>query len=290
MERRYESRCHHPHDDQQGSRRISPTGCGRVLYFWLSHRLPWKVVKRGRRINPFAEDDLVELFADEPELLAISDALAQTQATRSAHRTRVLVACVVAVAILLVAVPALALTGAVSVTSWFAKAPAPGAAVKQFQDLRRQAPPSHGPALVANEARILQVLPLPEGGRLSLYVAPTRRSGYCFQIGRLVLGCNPNRTILFQAGFALTGIAGHGIVYGSTLDGSAATVEIRGVDGRREELRLTRVSSPIDASFFMVSLNNIRARLPITVTLRDSMGRMLSMRTLKAAPGTRPGN
>ena len=246
-------------------------------------------MKRGRRINPFAEDDLVELFADEPELLAISDALAQTQSKRSTRRTRIVVACATALAILLVAVPALALTGAVSVTSWFNKAPAPGAAVKRFQDLRQQAPPTHNPSIAANEARVLQTVSLPDGSRLQLYVAPMRRSGYCFQIGR-ALGCNPNRAILLQAGFALTGIAGHGIVYGSTLDANAATVEARGLDGRRVELRLTRVSSPIDASFFVISLKNIRAVLPITVTLRDSMGRTLSTRTLKAAPGTLPQN
>lgn len=259
-----------------------------MLYFWLSHRLPWQVVKRRRRINPFAEDDLVELFADEPELLAISDALAQTQPRRNPRRKRILVACAAAFALLLVAVPALALTGAVSVTNWFDKAQAPGAAVQRFQDLRRQAPPTHNPAIVADEARVLQTVYLPDGTRLQLYVAPTRRSGYCFQIGRLVLGCNPTRAILLQAGFALTGIAGHGIIYGSTLDPNAATVETRGLDGRRVDVRLTRVSSPIDASFFVIGLKNIRAVLPITVTLRDSMGRTLSTRTLKAAPGTLP--
>ncbi len=256
-----------------------------MLYFWLPNRLPWKVVKRGRSINPFAEDDLVELLADEPELLAISDALAQTQSKRGARRTRIMVASVAAIAVLLVALPALALTGAVSVTTWFDKAPAPDAVVKRFQDLRRQAPPTHNPAIVANEARVLQTVSLPNGSRLVLYVAPMRRSGYCFQIGR-ALGCNPNRAILLQAGFALTGVAGNGIVYGSTLDANAATVEAKGLDGRRVELRLTRVSSPIDASFFVIGLRNIRAVLPITLTLRDSMGRALSTRTLKAAPGT----
>ncbi len=137
---------------------------------------------------------------------------------------------------------------------------------------------------------MLQSSALPSGGRLSFYIAPTRPSGYCFQIGRVVLACNPNRAILLQAGFGLTGVAGDGVVYGSTLDGNAATAELRGLDRRRIEVRLTRVSSPIDASFFMIPLGKIRALLPITVTLRDSMGRILSRKTLRAAPGTVPEN
>ena len=247
-------------------------------------------MKRRRPKNVFAEDDLVELFADEPELLAIADAYVVTQNQRRVrHRKRLLAMSLAVFLTFLVAVPALALTGVVSVREWFTQKAAPTATIKRFDELRLEAPPRYLPNVISGQARVVDTLPLGSGENLNFVVAPTRQGGYCFELGRLALGCNAQRKIRFIAGVTIPNRAGGGIAYGSLLGTNVGTVTISRRDGRQRETRALRVSAPIDASFFMIELPNVRAALPLTITVEDLNGDTLASKRITPPPTGLPG-
>lgn len=239
---------------------------------------------RRRKVNVLSDPELLELLGHDPELLAIADAIAETQlqptVARSRRRQLLLVAAIL-VGILLVALPALA--AFTSLIDFSSAPPAPAPVVKRFDDLQRQAPPNMDPRVIANEARRLDLATA--GTTVPLFLAPTRTGGYCFELAGYASGCNAERSVPVSVGFAAPdGIAAPGLVYGSVLDLNAAEAVLTAADGTEREAHLTRVSAPINAAFFAVRIDNPERQLPLTVQIRDNAQQPIAVRTIPRPP------
>lgn len=239
---------------------------------------------RRRKVNVLSDPELLELLGRDPELLAIADAIAETQrqptVARSRRKQLLLVAAILA-GILLVALPAIA--AFTSLIDFSSAPPAPTPIVERFGDLQRQAPPRMDPRVIATEARRLD---LPTTGRpIALFLAPTRTGGYCFELADYASGCNAARTIPASVGFAAQSLTDeHAIVYGSVLDPAAVSATISTHEGRKQTVPLTRVSAPIGASFFVTRIGRPDEALPVRVELRDGSGRVIATRRIGPPP------
>ncbi len=239
---------------------------------------------KRRKVDVFSDAELVELLGHDPELLAIADAIAETQAQPTAARSRrkqLLLAAAIVASTLLVALPAVA--AFTSLIDFSSAPPAPSAVVKRFDDLQRQAPPNMDPRVIANEARRLDLTTT--GKPIALFLAPTRTGGYCFELAGYASGCNADRTIPVGIGFAAQSLTDdQAIVYGSALDPAAVSVTIATREGGEQTVPLTRVTAPIDASFFVTSIGRPDEALPLRVELRDRSDRVIARRRIDSPP------
>jgi hypothetical protein len=200
----------------------------------------------------FEDRELLELFNDEPELLAISDAIAATQ--RSVHgRSRRSKSLMIAVAAaLLLAAPAYALVRLV--VDFDSSPPASALVVKQFSSLDPSAPRGMTTGVISGSARAVASFPLADGSKVVLSVAPTKSGGFCEDWG-IAETCDASRATPMDLGSAAWRIPqGPAFVFGDVLSPDAVQVELRWSDGRTVRVPLTRVSPPIDASFYFYAL------------------------------------
>jgi hypothetical protein len=236
-------------------------------------------------VNVFSDSEIRDALGNDPELLAIADAIAQTRAEpvrrKRGHRTVVLLAAAAAVV-----VPALAFTNVIpGVSDWFSSPKAPQQAVVSFESLEQGAPAGMDPRVLASEARTLLEVRLADGTSARLFVAPTHEGGFCLEIEGFGGGCNAAREIPFDAGFAAKRFPqGPAIVYGSSLIDRAVEAEIRPAAGSARRVALTRVSSPIDAAFFVGDLPEPANTFPIHVSLLDADGNAVAERTIPPPP------
>jgi hypothetical protein len=196
------------------------------------------------------DHDLVELFGDEPELLAIADAIAATQSARRlrpAGRRRVALAVAAALAIV-VAAPALGLHR--TLVSFFESEPAPERTQIEFARMGIAAPVGLGPNVIHEETR--RVLERELDGKLrSLYVAPTRSGGFCWLWEGRMGSCG--RTRPEQRALGVTwqeSASGPTLIAGHVLDPAIERLELRYEDGGQIEIPIVWVSPPIDAGFY----------------------------------------
>lgn len=243
---------------------------------------------RKRPVDVYSDPELVEVLGGDPELLAIADAIARTGAepeTRPrVRRPVVLLAATVAGAALVL--PALAFTNAIPrISDWFSNPRAPTSAIVLFAELGRGAPSGMDPRVIASETRTLMRLTLADGTSVRLFLAPTRQGGFCLDIEGLGGGCDARREIPFNVGSAARRYPqGSAVVYGSALPAKAVETEIRPARGPSERVSLTRVSTPIDAGFFVVNIRDPAHAFPLTVTFLDARGGKIVTKTVPAPP------
>jgi hypothetical protein len=239
---------------------------------------------RRRKVNVFSDPELLELLGHDPELLAIADAIAETQAEPTAVRStrkQLLLAAAILAGALLITLPALA--AFTSLIDFSSAPPASSAVVKRFDDLRRQAPLNMDPRVIAAEARRLELRAA--GTPIALFLAPTRTSGYCFEFAGYASGCNAGRTIPVALGFAAQSLTDdQAIVYGSVLDPAVVSATISTREGVEQTVPLTRVTAPIDASFFVARIGRPDEALPLRVELRDGSDRVIATRRIVTPP------
>jgi hypothetical protein len=168
---------------------------------------------------------------------------------------------VIALAIVaLVVVPALIAAVLTRTNVLFSSSqPAPNMVKKQFLDLAFGAPPRFAIEPLAAEAR--EVGTFRFGGRThKLWVAPTRRGGFCYVFEHAAGGCVPAAADRRPLGVSL--LQGE---IGETIEAAASRIEgtvghgverleIRYADGSLSDAPLTYVSDPIDAGFFALDI------------------------------------
>jgi hypothetical protein len=151
------------------------------------------------------------------------------------------------------------LLGQTRVDFW-SSGPAPQAVRLRFGDLSFGRPPELAPQAVASEARTVGRL-FVRGRERTLWVAPTRRGGFCWMVGRTIHQClGPSREFRRASGglsfdhrlisnpatgAALT-LDLHGLVLGDDIE----RVAVEFANGESEALDFVYVSEPIDAGFF----------------------------------------
>lgn len=161
---------------------------------------------------------------------------------------------------------------------------------KRFLDLSLAAPRQWQPGTIASEARVAGTFTI-GGHRRHLWVAPTRRGGYCFIFELSTGGCRATRAdrAAGKAGALSPSFmtksatsSGPAIVERATGDldvPTATSLTIHYADGGKHAIPFVWVSKPIAAGFFSYDIPTSRwtpARRAISLTAQDASGRRLA--------------
>lgn len=182
---------------------------------------------------------------------------------------RIALAAAAALAVVAVAAPASGLHE--PVIDFFAGEPAPERIVAQYEGLARRTAPGPPPKrdVIAGETRRVTTVHLSDGEH-TLYVTPTRDGGFCFMWTEMHGSCD------HLGSMPLSMIWGGGppVVSGHVDSEWVHTVEVRFVDGRVEKPKITWVSDPIGAGFFVHEVADIDD--VVSVSVLDEDGRALT--------------
>ncbi len=220
---------------------------------------------------------------------------------RRGRRRRLALGAVALVAVAaLAATPAFGLRGLIAdllgrIDVPFTGNTAPVAVKREFYDLGLGAPPSMNPGVIASQTR--QVATFRHRGKTRvLWVAPTRKGGYCWQFSGWLGGCRADRTIRRpprvlpgQVGPGLLGVSFRSrvsqgvesvsLIGGDILSSAAKKLVVRYADGSATDVRFYFVSKPIDAGFFFQRIpaghDTIGTR-PTAVELLDADGDVIA--------------
>lgn len=200
----------------------------------------------------------------------------------------------IAAVIFTVVAPAVALTTYFRHTLDFsASEPAPLVVMKQFAELfATNAPPAMSPKVIPLATRKVAEQRV-NGRRTILWVAPTRRGGFCWLFTDIGGGCQTTRES--TGGVAASGemkpwllpisVGNRTSANGNTLitltgvllDERTTQVEIEYSDGSSSPIRATWVSEPIDAGFFAIGeADGPQGARPVAVEALDAEGRTLA--------------
>jgi hypothetical protein len=127
----------------------------------------------------------------------------------------------------------------------------------EFAELSTGAPSKEmDPQVIPGETRLVATFTL-SGHPRRLWVAPTKKGGFCFELEHSGGGCNnpPRPADPIDLGGSFTALPGTTVpiqeqVSGIIYDAEAAGVRLEFEDGRAIPLRFVYVSEPIDAGFF----------------------------------------
>jgi hypothetical protein len=191
---------------------------------------------------------------------------------RQAPRAALLVAA--ALAIVAVAAPASGLHE--PIVDFVAGERAPEQVVADYDSLNKRtaAIPGHDFQVIAEETREVTTAHLSDGTH-TLFVAPTQKGGFCFLWTEMHGSCD--RFGSMPLGMIWGG--GPPVVSGHVDAEWVHTVEVRFVDGRMEEPKITWVSDPIGAGFFVHEVVNIDD--VVSVSALDESGHVLTEQRFK---------
>jgi hypothetical protein len=234
--------------------------------------------------------------ADDPALVARARELARewetvpvaTSFPASRRRLQLAVAVVLALGVLLVVAPALGFR--LPAIDFWSSDEAPPKIVRDFETLNVGEPPGMAVDVIPGETRML-TLTDPSGKRHTLYLAPTRRGGFCSRSARGG-GCDKLGTTPLSVSFdfarsgvgvPLAGVAPPTAIEGYVNSNYADSVEIEFADGQKIELAVTWISEPIGAGFFVYQVpddRRVAARRLESVTARNSDGDVVAQQVV----------
>lgn len=207
-------------------------------------------------------------------------------------RRRLVAAAAFAAIVALTAPTALALRG--SIVDFFRSEPAPKRVVLDFAGLDADAPPGLETGVIAEQTRRILHRRGYDGRELTLYVAPSRKGGFCTYLegGMAGGGCGPGYSVPVAPAIGIRGpITREGVIRGGpvVISGSvqiadADAIELRYEDGAGDRQRLTWVSQPIGAAFFVFDVppahwNGVHQ--PKELVVFDADGRTLRTEPLR---------
>lgn len=220
--------------------------------------------------------DRLEAAADVPSRADWPDVLARVAASRPTAaaarpallRRRPLIVAFAATAAMLAAAAAPALGLSDRLISLFADSPrAPEPTQREFATLDAGAPAGMESQVLAGTARKALEQAIPEGTAV-LWVAPSANGGFCKMlelvsdtaVARGGPGCdfraNATGIGLVVPGPIVNGTISQGpvAIYGHATDPQATDAVVRYPDGTSTVVPLTRITEPIDAGFFILSV------------------------------------
>jgi hypothetical protein len=209
-------------------------------------------------------------------------------ATRKRTTVLASVALAVAIALALLATPAFGLRDRIVHLFASEKEHHPPVRIQRYfqslkmTDLQR---PGEETGVIAARARVAMRVSFPGYGHLTIWTAPTRGGGYCWNAGCDLRRQLPVVTTLRLGGrTSRTTVApgqrdGHVFFEGATILRAARTFAVQFEDGSATEpMPLVWVSKPIDAGFFIYEVPRSRwkpGRRPLTFVVQDAKGREL---------------
>jgi hypothetical protein len=226
-------------------------------------------------------DELHERFAEVGRAGEPDWADVVRRAGRRTRRRRLTLAASLVVLAALAVPTAVALRG--SVVDFFASEPAPRPVVLDFASLDVGAPAGMETGVMAEQTRAVLHKRLSNRRMLTVWVAPTRKGGFCALYGHSG-GCHPPYSIPVEHGISIQGPIANGVIRGGPVlvSGSAqlpdaAAIELRYENGDADRERLTWVSPPIGAGFFVfdVSPDHWNRNRPQELALLDADGAVL---------------
>lgn len=213
--------------------------------------------------------------------------------TASLRRIPTRVALVAAVLVLAAAVTAVAFGWPQTLIDFFTSPPAPTKIKNSFGADNVTAPPGMNPQAIPGQARKIMTARFDENGGPTnhpslhtLYVAPRKGGGFCDLWTNADDGCapakNPETTAESRAAGPL-GLTWSGNDYPLFVDGfvrtgATKTVEARFADGATAPIRVTWVSAPINAGFFVYTVppaHRSRAKALRSVIALDTNGKVI---------------
>lgn len=192
---------------------------------------------------------------------------------------RLIVTAVCGLLVILIVTPALAIR--TDIFNFSGAERAPQAIQRDFGSLDVGAPPGMEPGVTAEARKVLSIRGADR--EHSLWVAPTRNGGYCIQVDQLGGGCDRDRQVPLAVEMGRRSMATPVLIWGAVLNDKASSVDLDYEDGRTDSLALTRVTPPIDASFFMVEVPRAREQKglrPLALIARDTSGNILARDTI----------
>jgi len=194
---------------------------------------------------------LAERLAPLVDAAAAPDWGDVTRRVRRARRRRTLTTALVAVAVSVVAAPA-ALGLHRLVLDFFSAEPAPERVQLTFARLDLGAPKGMATGVIPMQTRKVPVASA-DGSETFVWVAPTRRGGFCLTWQHGAGGCRTRAGggagATFSGSRDASGLTINQVTGAITQD-NAERVELRFADGKTLELPITWVSPPIDAGFY----------------------------------------
>lgn len=238
-------------------------------------------MRERERSRVLDDPELLRLFGDDPQALAVLDAAAATQGSARGARVRRRAAIVAAGAVLVasaIAVPALGLVG--RLIDFSHARPAHALVIWDFAKLEF-ARAGDGPGVEPSKTRRVYVFQTPDG-RYALYATPTRAGGFCWGVQGLGDTCvarNDPRIEPLYSGVPIRGSKEPSLIAGASYEPiSRAALTFQ--DGSTVELPLVAVSKPIDAVFFLYDVPRSHWRsgtLPSHVTVYGTRGESVGL-------------
>lgn len=178
---------------------------------------------------------------------------------------------------------------------------APNVVKKQFLDLSLGAPPTLSPEVIASRARVVATFTI-SGHPRKLWVAPTRRGGYCYTFERAFGGCRQTAAERGTARFGVTwtgksaNAPGSMVVIraGGDITAPQATKIVASyADGTSVDVPFVWVSEPIAAGFYSYDVpvaHWTRAHRLVRLRLYGLHGKLLGAQSfpLRQPPHSRP--
>lgn len=186
----------------------------------------------------------------------------------------------VAVLSLAAAVPAFGLSQ--TVTEWFASPTAPTPTQESFASLDAGAPAGMSPNVSSPARSVMQTSIA--GQAANLWVAPTESGGFCMELGSYAMGCDRDRSL--PIAWLRASTSSGSVLFGDVLSSQADHLELRYASGDKVVIPLTRVSDPVDASFFVYEVpasDAEAANWPVTIAAIGSDGTTIDSTTVDAA-------
>ena len=168
----------------------------------------------------------------------------------------------------------------------FSSAPkGPRTVVNDFGSLQVGAPEGMAPGVLPQEARRITTVTI-DGKEHVLWVAPTKKGGFCEQWSNLIGGCRADRhdplaKRIDVSAMYVSNKAGPrlGVLAGSFFQSAAAKLELAYADGTTDEIPFVWVTTPIDAGFYLFRVpdaHRVDGHRPKAVRLYDDAGNLLA--------------
>jgi hypothetical protein len=198
-------------------------------------------------------------------------------------RVAVLAATVAALAAIMVATPARALVR--DVLPFWNQPSAPSSTQESFSSLDVGAPAGMAPGVSGPARSVIETQIA--GKDVHLWVAPTSRGGFCFELEDSVAGCDRSRQL--PLGFGMSETQGAWVLTGDVLSADVDHVVLRYAEGTSATIPVVHVSDPINASFFVYpNAGPQSSDWPFTIQAVRTDGTVISSTSVAGPPHPTP--
>lgn len=165
--------------------------------------------------------------------------------------------------------------------------------VDDFGSLQVGAPSAAmAPGVLPKQARVITTVRI-DGKPHTLYVAPTKKGGFCSEWSQWGGGCRADRHDKFARHIGLSvavGSSGMTGLDGDFFQADGARLEVTYADGQADEIPFVWVTAPINAGFFLFRIPDAHRHAghqPVAVTLYDNSNNVVVREQVRGGQGPR---